>query len=134
MKKNMILAAILATTLTACGTPKVGLARTTIDPMPGVRPLTSVKRTTVVTATSTNITKNRESGVGASQTPHEGTRGQSGCRGGPGQSVSGILPRHLWLLSPTASIRSRRRRNRLLRTGGHRWAMSTTPTLRWIQL
>ena len=52
----MILAAILATTLTACGTPKVGLARTTIDPMPGVRPLTSVKRTTVVTATSTNIT------------------------------------------------------------------------------
>lgn len=56
--KQLILAgsiAVMTPVLGGCGTT-VGPAKTTLAPMKGVNPLTSVKRTTEVTSTSTNIT------------------------------------------------------------------------------
>ncbi|OGI67853.1 hypothetical protein A2738_03160 [Candidatus Nomurabacteria bacterium RIFCSPHIGHO2_01_FULL_42_15] len=60
MKKTTIAYAMglimTALVLVGCGTPRVGPATTTLDPMKDVGQVRSVKRTTVVTSNSTNIT------------------------------------------------------------------------------
>ena len=51
----LLVAGIIAATVSGCQTAPM-TAKSTLTPMKGVQPLTSVKRTTVVTPETTNIT------------------------------------------------------------------------------